>query len=317
MINSKDISVVVQGAIDRENTPKCLASIRQYLPDAEIILSTWKGSNTEGLDYDILVLNEDPGATVCSKDGTVNNVNREIVSTRTGVNASLKKYVLKIRSDLILGSNKLLKINLQKYKRKSEFSYFKERLIVCSIYSRYYALRQDNIRTPILFHPSDWIYFGLKDDIFDLFNISLTNEPEFSQWFKDKPHTRNEYQDSHPGRLWKFSPEAYILTQYLRERHNICIQDKLDINSKLIELSNNVMVNNFYMADQIQLSLLMPKYKIKQHLMPRIDREGLYSNMHWHNQYRKYCDEKHVHLLTITALLNWSVDIFKIKRRKR
>ena len=48
MINSKDISVVVQGAIDKENTPKCLESIRKYLPDAEIILSTWEGSEVEG-----------------------------------------------------------------------------------------------------------------------------------------------------------------------------------------------------------------------------------------------------------------------------
>ena len=55
MINSIDISVVVQGAIDKENTPKCLKSIREFLPNAKIILSTWKNSNVENLDYDMLV----------------------------------------------------------------------------------------------------------------------------------------------------------------------------------------------------------------------------------------------------------------------
>ena len=42
MIKSEDISVVVQGAIDKVNTPKCLESIRKVLPRAEIVLSTWE-----------------------------------------------------------------------------------------------------------------------------------------------------------------------------------------------------------------------------------------------------------------------------------
>lgn len=41
-MKSNDITVVVQGAIDRKLTPKCLKSIRKHLPDAEIILSTWE-----------------------------------------------------------------------------------------------------------------------------------------------------------------------------------------------------------------------------------------------------------------------------------
>ena len=56
MIKSEDISVVVQGAIDKFNTPKCLKSIRKVLPRAEIVLSTWEKSDVNGLDYDILVL---------------------------------------------------------------------------------------------------------------------------------------------------------------------------------------------------------------------------------------------------------------------
>ena len=62
MIDSKDISVVVQGAVNKNETPKCLKSIRKFLPNAEIILSTWEGSDTKNLDYDILVLNKDPKA---------------------------------------------------------------------------------------------------------------------------------------------------------------------------------------------------------------------------------------------------------------
>ena len=68
-VATSDISVVVQGAIAGPSkdgkaypTRDCLLSIRRRLPGAEIILSTWKGSDVTGLDYDQLVLNDDPGA---------------------------------------------------------------------------------------------------------------------------------------------------------------------------------------------------------------------------------------------------------------
>ena len=67
MIDSKDISVVIQGAIDPIETKKCISSIKQYLPGAEIILSTWENSNLEGLEYDHLVLSKDPGAFFCNR----------------------------------------------------------------------------------------------------------------------------------------------------------------------------------------------------------------------------------------------------------
>jgi hypothetical protein len=82
MINTDGLSVIVQGAIHSEFTPLCLQSIRKYLPDAEIILSTWEGSNVDGLEYDILILNEDPGYKKHCRD---NNTNRQLVSIQGGL----------------------------------------------------------------------------------------------------------------------------------------------------------------------------------------------------------------------------------------
>ena len=64
MIDSKEISVIVQGAVDKKITPKTLKSVRKYLPNAEIILSTWEGTDISGLDYDIVLLSKDPGAYI-------------------------------------------------------------------------------------------------------------------------------------------------------------------------------------------------------------------------------------------------------------
>ena len=108
MINNiyfNDISVVVQGVIDPIFTPICLNSIRKHLPEAEIILSTWKGETIKNLDYDILILNDDPGAFIYTSTNKVQNQNRQIVSTRNGILNASRKYVLKIRTDMqILGT---------------------------------------------------------------------------------------------------------------------------------------------------------------------------------------------------------------------
>lgn len=318
-IKSKDISVVVQGAINSEVTPKCLESIRKYLPEAEIILSTWEGSDVVRLDYDKLILNKDPGGADCSRDGKgINNCNRELVSTFEGLKLANRKYALKIRSDIVFINNKITKIKFLNRKREENYSYLKDRVLVCSVYSRVYGIHNGTgQKVPILFHPSDWLYFGLREDVFSLFNIPLTKEPEFSQWFKNRPQERYGYKDAHPFRLWKFSPEGYIWTEYLRKNHNINIDDKLDITPEKIELSRHSLINNFYMADQCQLGMKLAKYNICQPRMEKRDREGLYTNMYWRREYRRFCSKKYIVLPTACYLLNKVVDMLKIKRRKR
>src|SRR5258708_318244 len=119
MLNSHDFSIVVQGPIhsspgckgERDITIRCLTSIRTFLPGAEIVLSTWQGENTEGLDYDVLVKSEDPGAVAFTKAQPpigFNNINRQIVSTQAGLAAATCTFALKFRGDLFLESNGIL-----------------------------------------------------------------------------------------------------------------------------------------------------------------------------------------------------------------
>ena len=60
-IHSRDISIVVQGAVSPRLTSQSLKQLRKLFPESEIILSTWEDSDTKNLNYDILVLNVDPG----------------------------------------------------------------------------------------------------------------------------------------------------------------------------------------------------------------------------------------------------------------
>jgi len=52
------------------------------------------------LNFDTLVLSHDPGATIRTQGGLLpNNVNRQIVSTRNGLQKASGKYAVKIRTD--------------------------------------------------------------------------------------------------------------------------------------------------------------------------------------------------------------------------
>lgn len=48
MIDSKDVSVVLQGAIDYRCTSDVVRSVRKFLPDSELIVSTWKNDRFWG-----------------------------------------------------------------------------------------------------------------------------------------------------------------------------------------------------------------------------------------------------------------------------
>ena len=181
-IITKDISVVVQGAVDKKKTLKCLKSLRKKLPDAEIILSTWIGSDVtifKGL-YDILVFNDDPGSYNMSEvTWKTNNVNRQIVSTINGVKKATRKYVLKLRTDLVINNTDFLKhyneIMKNPLKREKPYSVFKNRVMIDTYFTRnseYNSCTQCGL----CFHPSDLWLFGLKDDIENLFDIPLQNE---------------------------------------------------------------------------------------------------------------------------------------------
>ena len=69
------------------------------------------------------------------------------------------KIYTKIRSDCYFASNKILKLDLEKYKYDNKFKIFNERIITSSIGS----LNQRN--SNILYNYSDWFNLGLTSDL--------------------------------------------------------------------------------------------------------------------------------------------------------
>ncbi len=266
MIADEDISIVVQGPIIYKSafeitdqvTQLVCQRLRKIFPKSEIILSTWEGESVKGIIYDKIIFNKDPGATWFNYDNydLLNNCNRLIVSTLAGIKAATKKYVLKLRSDLFISSKNFLTY-FEKYPLyNTEYKFVKSR-IICFSLNTLHGHRNCLFTMHRPYHISDWGYFGLKDDLLNLYDIPLVQEPEFSQWFltRCKP-----FHDIEPGRLWKMPPEQYITSSFLNKFFPISLQHTADTSNNNISLSSKLITNNFLILDQSQFCLISLKY---------------------------------------------------------
>lgn len=108
-IKSEDISVVIQGPVKRKYLTRCLESVKQHLPNAQIIISAWDEDLSQ-YDADVKINNSPIPPSQCSKlDGALgNNLNRQLVSTLQGLKKAVCKYSLKMRGDIMLSGDKFL-----------------------------------------------------------------------------------------------------------------------------------------------------------------------------------------------------------------
>ncbi|WP_244918079.1 WavE lipopolysaccharide synthesis family protein [Nostoc linckia] len=294
---AKQLSVVVQGPIvgkpndsfEERLTEQCLKSIRHYLPDAEIILSTWKGSDVSSLNFDILVENEDPGNFI-RPDGEPNNINRQIVSTREGLSRVKREYALKIRTDCIFQGTGFLSYFGQYNERLQQFKIFRGRILTCAIYSR------DPVKAPLLFHPSDIFYFGFTEDILYLFDIPLAPDYETTSWVEYRSNTFIMHY------FWgckiRYYPEQYLWIKCLNKSGiPIELNWNFDANPLLVFQSELSLINNFIFLDPEQAGVVLPQKILCYGL------SYTYNFNKWLNLYQEYCLHKNITLLAYRSFL--------------
>lgn len=288
-IDAKEISVVVQGPVGDEITTQCLLSLRKYLPGAEIILSTWEGSDTKGLDCDVLVLNKDPGGHLVDWPHPImNNSNRQLVSVQGGLNKAKRKYALKIRTDLVLLNDNLLKYYDRFPAMGDEYKLFEHRVLVCSVYS---CTNPGPRKFPMPFHPADFYFFGLTKDLKAYFlNTPLMTKEEISD-YKDKFLYPNRLP--FPGRGSKYSPEQHFCLNWVKRTFkDVKYEDYSDWNEENFKLSNNILYNNFVFLSPSQSGIFSKKYHLDMQIEDKFD-EGIISYMKFQEIYKKNYDSNY------------------------
>lgn len=303
-----DVSVVVQGPVqtfsDRPQEPnithKCLDSIRQHLPGAQIILSTWPEQDLTGLDYDTLVISDDPGSN--SRNYTLKgeaqkyNNNRQIVSSREGLKRVTTKYAMKLRSDNFLTGNGFVALQKQYKKRSSEHAFFEERVVVSDVFTRKYAKGY-----PVAFHISDFFYFGLTEDVLALWNFPL---------FEDFMPSLNVA--IHPGfpDFVTDCTQALFIAALQQFNPDIQLDSLLDNNKEKLVLSEKIIANNLIVAPLEMINLGLCQKFLGQARVSRTSGQAAHLQFfEWQELVKKYCDPQ----LKIENYWPKKVDLF-VKR---
>ena len=248
MISEKEITFIVQGQISNL-TQKTTQSIRLHFPQSKIIISTWNNSKLEGLEYDFVILSEDPGGIASKVSGGISNTLRQIVSTLEGLKKCTTEYAVKIRSDMVFYGN-----NLTSYYEK--FKNFKRNSKIFS--SRVLILENGTLNPRGLyempFHFGDWFYFGKTKDIEKIFDIDFSREKELENAFywKNKEFPKNNINKKYYMRYRTETIHTYF---HIKKKIKTVLMHSNDVSSDNIEQSELHLVNDYLLASMKSIQL--------------------------------------------------------------
>jgi hypothetical protein len=213
LVAPREISVVVQGPVTAGITDRVLQSVRAHLPGAEIILSTWKGADVQGLDFDLLVANDDPGPVQMTSGPS--NLNRMIWSSHEGLRRVTRPYSLKM-TDMLLTGDRILSYFRRFRKTQEEYRLFRDRIVISN------ALTWRTSRWPNgIFHPGDLFGFGNTDDLRRLWNVPLHPFPGRAK-FESEGAPIVAAPDELP--ISEMTSEQYVWFNALRPTHPVTIK---------------------------------------------------------------------------------------------
>ena len=281
-----NITVVLHGPVqanpDRPMEPgiteKALLSIRKHLPGAHILLSTWEGQPTDGLDIDELVLNQDPGQNIIAYDfdgsALKENNNRQIVAIREGLKRVKTKYAIKLRSDNFLLHSGFIGWQQAYPLHNSDLRLFKERVVVSHRLTKLYS---DGY--PIVRHLCDFFAYGLTEDLLKMWDLPLFEDFPF-----DKSKLGQGQHMSAPQRI--LSAEQHFASRWITKLSpsSSYLKGHFDYNGDLKQEWELIMANNLVIVEANNLGL-----KTIGRLKSTRYRANEISHAEWQVLYQKYC----------------------------
>lgn len=278
MVTSDQLSIIMQGVVSKPAIDKCISLLRDVFPGCELILSTWDGSDVAGLSVDRLVLSPDPGAVYCDEvTGTLNNVNRQLVSTKAGLAAATRPYILKTRTDILFESSDFLDY-FGKYDGVQSH-YFNNRLLICNYYTRNPQVFDT------CFHPSDWVLFGRAEDVRLYYEHTPLMTEQEGDWFR----THEKASVFFTNYLCRFTPEQHIFLGFLRQNEAVDCNCYYDHRVSQIQQTERAFAECFVVLDyrkHLQISFL--KYDPNRYR----EKHSLLSHRQWRGLYRHYCEKR-------------------------
>ncbi|MDM1249722.1 hypothetical protein HXZ77_00940 [Acinetobacter johnsonii] len=257
LIDSSRISVVIQGLThyvegdDNCLFYQCVNSIKKYLPDAEIIVSTWEGQVCDTSVVDLVIYNVEPESIFDMYGGTPWNFNKMLISTKNGILKSSREYILKFRSDLSLRSNKIFyvsrKVNVPNTLNK--YLFFFEPINISNL-----SVKNPCSYEHLLFHLSDIVQFGRKEFMLDLWGGQGL---EFEEVLIDFNFCSLFFYNSIECK--RMVPEQALMIGWLNRRgFNINIKYPAYTSFKYLKISELVLSLNFNIINWGDVGICYP-----------------------------------------------------------
>lgn len=137
---------------------RAIDSVRQHLPDAQIVLST----HDELPEFDlgeVIFVRAKPARQFSDVNGNWNNVNKLISSVASGLECVTREFCIKLRTDHFLTSDAVLGCIQELASKKEPAGLFLHRIGVSNLFLR------NPCKVPYLFHLTDTLQFGRTDDL--------------------------------------------------------------------------------------------------------------------------------------------------------
>lgn len=252
-MNSSDLSFVIQGPLFRTSGAgdlalKCTNSIRKFFPDSEIILSTWQDQDAGGLPVDQIVRNEDPGGFE-DLNGEKLNVNRQILSTRKGLEVATRRYAVKFRADFALAGTSFF-AREPALVTPGNGSYFKRKIRLTNLFV------QNPAKMPFLFHFSDLVQFGLREDLTSYWNIPLLRKDELLNLNPNYKPPLGAY----PGSRVRMRPEQVIPMSFLKSKGiHLDTENANEMTFDRFQLAEKFLLKNFEIEEWQESELIFPE----------------------------------------------------------
>ena len=291
-MNDNDLSIVFQGPVmfEGDATQKCINSAKKFFPSAEVILSSWKGTDISNIyGFDKSVLSDDPGAFKMTLDGVArsNNTNRMMTSTVTGLKTATRPYSIKIRSDMYFENiNCLVKFNDALNLKKKSNSITKDYVVSLSANNPYRGAKQ-------VFLMSDWFEIGRTEDLLKFWDLPLQQE-------KDMRHEK--------GKIPRFEDnliaESYLWTMLCRNdpKYADILGERFNpsqVNERTIELYEESIAENFVLFNGEQLGLNSYKLPNKNYVRRDFGKAACYTHSEWKKMYNKFVDHRYRQIGTL------------------
>ncbi len=252
-VRESDITVVFQGPVVHGSggTAEQIRRTQLVLPHAHYILSTWTGSELAGIDVDDVVLSVDPGGLsgIKRRDDAnePNNINRQLLSTKRGMDLARTEYAIKLRTDSFLEHTEFLR--WFERVRAGEPA----RIVASSLFTI-----DPTMFEQMPYHVSDWFQFGETPVLQDYWSATFMNEGD-ATYYERHPYAEHSTFMDRRFRS-RLAVEQYVASQYAARLGYKVPRYHNDLCDEVTTGHQRFLAEQFLILDPWQIGLRFPKY---------------------------------------------------------